>query len=320
MSLIIAILVGFTMPAQTGVNTRLRQRVGTPIGASFISFTVGALFLMVATLILEHDLDLFTDTTLAGPFWIWLGGCLGAIIVTGNIPLMSALGSVQTAIFPVAGQIVMGLVIDHFGLFRANRIPVSAFRILGAAIVFVGLIIVTLSRNSDAAGSRSGSPASKSAAPARTYSPASLWLYRLAGIGIGMLSACQAAVNGCLGRLLDSSLKGSFVSFTVGMIALAVINLVMRNRINIKGDPAVKDPWWIWTGGIFGGTCVLGTVYFVKILGVGLTALATTGGTTIGGVLVDKFGLFGAQKKRISALTIIGLVIMIAGAAMVRLL
>ena len=316
MSLILAIILGFTMPAQTGVNTRLRKRVGNPIGASFISFTVGALFLMIATLIIEGNLNLFTENTLVAPFWIWLGGCLGAIIVTGNIPLMTALGSVQTSIFPIAGQIVMGIIIDHFGLFRANPIPVSAFRVIGAAIVFAGLIIVTLSRNSS--GKQSGAPSVSS--PAASTSSPSLWIYRIAGIGIGMASACQAAVNGYLGRLLDSSLNGSFVSFTVGMIALGVINLLMRNHIRIKGEPGAKDPWWIWLGGVFGGTCVLGTVYFVKLLGVGLMVLATTGGTTIGSVLVDRFGIFGAQKKKISARTIIGLVIMIAGAAMVKLL
>ena len=310
MTLIIAILVGFTMPAQTGVNTRLRQRVGSPFAASLISFAVGTAFLLITTLILERSLNVFTADTLAAPFWIWLGGCLGAIIVTGNIPLMSALGSVQTSIFPIAGQIVMGIIIDHFGLIKAERIPVTPFRLAGAAMVFCGLLIVTLSRSRENA----------SGTHERAAGPGRLWLLRIAGIGIGMMSACQAAVNGYLGRLLDSSLKSSLTSFAVGTLTLAVINILMRNRIAIKGAPGAKDPWWIWIGGVFGGTCVLGSVYFVKILGVGLTVLATTGGVTLGSVLVDRFGIFGTQKKKIGLRTVAGLAIMIAGAAMVRLM
>lgn len=311
MSFIIAILMGFALPAQTGVNTRLRQRVGNPIGAALISFTVGTLFLAAASLVIERDLSVITSETLGAPFWIWIGGCLGAVVVTGNIPLMSALGSVQTSIFPIAGQIAMGLVIDHYGLFGTSRIPASPIRIAGAVLAFAGLLTVTLSRNGSASGT---SGAATHASGGR------LWLLRLAGIGIGVTSACQAAINGRLGTLLASSLKSSLVSFTVGAITLLIINILMRNRINIKGEPGRKDPWWIWTGGVFGGLGVLGTVYFVKVLGVGLTVLATTGGVTCASVLIDRFGFFGAEKKEIGVRTAVGLVMLIAGAAVVKLL
>jgi len=325
MSFIIAILMGFALPAQTGVNTRLRQRVGNPIGAALISFTVGTLFLAAASLVIERDLSVITSETLGAPFWIWIGGCLGAVVVTGNIPLMSALGSVQTSIFPIAGQIAMGLVIDHYGLFGTSRIPASPIRIAGAVLAFAGLLTVTLSRNSrpSGGGTAPGSsemPPAPSAPGTSHASGGKLWLLRLAGIGIGVTSACQAAINGRLGTLLDSSLKSSLVSFTVGAITLLIINILMRNRINIKGEPGRKDPWWIWTGGVFGGLGVLGTVYFVKVLGVGLTVLATTGGVTCASVLIDRFGFFGAEKKEIGVRTAVGLVMLIAGAAVVKLL
>ena len=51
------------------------------------------------------------------PLWIWFGGLLGVVALTGNILLFPHLGAVQTVVLPIAGQIMMGVVIDHFGFF-----------------------------------------------------------------------------------------------------------------------------------------------------------------------------------------------------------
>ena len=45
---------------------------------------------------------------------------------------MTRLGSVQTIIFPVLGQILMGLLIDHFGLMRSDVNPLTLLRVAGA--------------------------------------------------------------------------------------------------------------------------------------------------------------------------------------------
>ena len=55
------------------------------------------------------------------PWWIWIGGALGVIYLTGNIVLFPKLGSVQTVIMPILGQIVMSMLIDNFGWFTLSN-------------------------------------------------------------------------------------------------------------------------------------------------------------------------------------------------------
>lgn len=113
--IIIALIIGIASPLQTGVNTKLREHLGSPFLSAFVSFTVGTVFLYASFFLTKAEPKIF-ESEIA--WWGWLGGCLGVIFLTGNILLMPKLGSVQTAIYPIVGQMVMGLMIDHFRLFN----------------------------------------------------------------------------------------------------------------------------------------------------------------------------------------------------------
>lgn len=109
--------------------------------ASLISFAVGTVFLGVITLIDVHTLGFSPALFTSQPLWIWLGGLFGIIYLTGNILLFPKLGSVQTVIMPVLGQIVAGLLIDNFGWFDSATRALTPIRVLGAVLVLVGVII-----------------------------------------------------------------------------------------------------------------------------------------------------------------------------------
>lgn len=142
MLLLIALVVGGLIPIQTAANSRLRLSVGNhPVVSALISFSVALLVAIVATTILRgNPLPHFAPGTSA-PWWVWLGGLMGVCFVLGNIVLFPRLGAVQTVVLPILGQVVMGLVIDRFGLFNAPRIDVSVPRILGALVVLVGIVV-----------------------------------------------------------------------------------------------------------------------------------------------------------------------------------
>ena len=50
--------------------------------------------------------------------WV-LGGLLGVIYLTGNLLLLPRLGAALTVVITVTGQIIMGVIIDTFGLLGA---------------------------------------------------------------------------------------------------------------------------------------------------------------------------------------------------------
>lgn len=312
MSIILGFLAGVGLPIQTSVNTRLRKKVGSPYNASLVSFVVALLFLSALLLITGQGLHIPLAQLLNEPAWIWIGGICGLVFLTGNILLFSKLGGVQTVVLPVLGQILMGLIIDNFGLFYSQKTPLSVFRIAGAVMVILGVVLVSMAKENKTASEK-----------LQKSESTTLWIWRAFGIFAGMLSATQIAVNGYLGKVLGSPIKASAISFTVGIIFLAIICIVLHFK-NGKSESfkneSAKNPWWMWIGGILGGLYILANVYLSRIVGTGMTVIILLIGSTTGGILVDHFGMFESPKKPINAQKILGVLIMILGAAAIKLL
>lgn len=334
-------LAGMGLPFQTGINALLKRRVGSPYTAALISFVVALIFLLLLLTATGQEWSLPAAALEGAPLWIWAGGLCGAIFLTGNILLHARLGSVQTIVLPVMGQILMGLIIDTYGYFHAAQTPLRLLRIVGAILVVGGVLTVSLAKEN---GGTSVIPTTAKAtantsanAPIKTSeinSSASmtLWLWRLFGVFAGMMSATQVAVNGYLGHLLTSPVKASVISFVVGVIVLALIciGLAITSKkssttANSNSNTTAKAnngqlPWWIWFGGILGAFFVLGNVYLAALLGTGMTVVVLLITGTTGGLIVDHFGLFRSPVKPINGMKVLGIIAMIAGAALIKLL
>lgn len=140
-----------------------------------------------------------------------------------------------------------------------------------------------------------------------------------------MLSTVQTAVNGHLGIILASPVKAAVISFIIGIALLAVICVIIL--LQRKAVPALRIeprrrenyPWWIWLGGILGGLFVLTNAYLSNIIGTGMTIIAILIGSTSGGLIIDCFGLLGSERKPVGMRQIFGIIIMIIGAAAIKL-
>ena len=136
-TLALMIFAGCMVALQAPINAALARAVGT-LESSFISFTVGALFLGLMSLVLGrgHVLRL-TEA----PAWQWVGGVLGACMVFSTVLAVPRIGALATGVAMILGNLIMGCIIDHFGWFG---IPVNLFtwrRFLGVLLVLLGLFI-----------------------------------------------------------------------------------------------------------------------------------------------------------------------------------
>ena len=302
MTFLLGILAGMVMPCQTSINTRLRRSLGTPFRASLVNFTVGLLFLVLLSLLMGDGL--LDPRDFAGiPPWMLLGGLCGVTILTGNLLLFPVLGATQTVVFPAFGQILMGLLIDTFGWLRVEQVSLTVWRVLGAVIVFLGVVLVAL-----------GSPDDRKQSDRAS---ASVWVYRLFGIFMGTLGAVQTSINGQLGVELGSAVHSSIQNFLLGTATLALIVLFSHRK---APAPSTDGPWWMWFGGILGGAFVLFNVYLQHRLGTGMTVILNLTGLTAGGLLIDRTGILESPTKPVTPQKVIGVVLMIGGAALIRLL
>jgi len=309
-TIIIGLAIGVGLPIQTSINTRLRKSVGSPFVASLISFTFGTIFLALITLIKDKSLFFPSQLLTRQPAWLWLGGILGVIYLTSNILLFPKLGSVQTAIMPILGQILMGLLIDNFGLFNSLKKPLTLQRVIGAFLVLIGVI---------GAVSINQLLAKRHDRILNSISPKkNLLIFRLLGVLTGMFSASQTAINGHLGVVLHSTVKAAFISFFVGVVTLIIVVSILHPKFQLETKS--KNPWWMWIGGVIGALFVLGNVYLVPIIGTGLAVVIVLVGLMVGSLLIDQFGLFDSKKNHITWAQVLSLLVMIVGVVLIRIL
>src|SRR4030095_1746422 len=91
------------LPLQFGINAQLAEWVGGSLRAALVSFVVGAVALFFAALTTVRDG--WPERAGDAPWWIWIGGLLGAFYVLGSIVTAPKLGAAAPAavVLPRAG-------------------------------------------------------------------------------------------------------------------------------------------------------------------------------------------------------------------------
>lgn len=140
--LLLAFLIGVTNTFQSGVNSQLRLATQNPILSSIISFVTGLSGLLLCFLLFNKEpippLESFKNIT----WWKWLGGVFGAFYVLTVIFIVKEIGPANLLCLIIAGQLVAGVVIDHFGLVGFVVHPINAWRILGISLIMGGVWLV----------------------------------------------------------------------------------------------------------------------------------------------------------------------------------
>jgi transporter family-2 protein len=135
------IAAGAALTTQFAVNAQLRTVVGGPVVAAAISFFIGTLALVAAALVVGRQVPEMSVVT-SSPWWVWIGGLLGAAFVLASIILTPRLGAATTIGLFLAGQMIASIIIDHFGLLRVAVHEATIPRIVGLMLVLLGVFLV----------------------------------------------------------------------------------------------------------------------------------------------------------------------------------
>jgi transporter family-2 protein len=138
--MILVTLAGAATALQAPLNARLATAVGSAVNAALVSFAVGTVALIGLALVLQVRPDMAAARAL--PWYAWMGGLCGVVFVIAATWGVPRLGVATTITLMVAGQLVLGLVLDHFGAFGAPRQPVNLGKMAGVALVIGGVLLV----------------------------------------------------------------------------------------------------------------------------------------------------------------------------------
>ncbi|MBP2644225.1 MAG: hypothetical protein H6Q67_2112 [Firmicutes bacterium] len=142
---LLALVSGAAVTTQVGLNVKLLSNLGSPILTSFVSFLVGTIVLAIAYIVaacygLEPvpTLPAITQTS----FWMWLGGLLGAFYIFTTIFCSPRIGFANMFSLVVAGQIILAIIFDHFGLLGSSVHLITPLRLLGLVLLIVSVYII----------------------------------------------------------------------------------------------------------------------------------------------------------------------------------
>ena len=138
---LLAFVAGALIPVQAAANAAFSKSIqgNVPFSALTLFVVAGAASAAVVLLTGGH---LPTAAALrAAPWWSYLGGFVVAFYVFTITFLAPRLGVGTAIALIVAGQVVAALTIDHFGLLRSLTFPLTPARLVGAALMVVGVFL-----------------------------------------------------------------------------------------------------------------------------------------------------------------------------------
>ena len=135
--LVLPFLAGVGIAWQQATNGRLRQRVGTPLTATFVNFLGGTIVLAVAAGV--HVGIVGAPRTLPDEPWLYLGGLVGVVYIFLSAALVAQTGVLLLGLGVVVGQLVTAFALD--AVWPADAGPGWLTELLMVAVAAASVVV-----------------------------------------------------------------------------------------------------------------------------------------------------------------------------------
>jgi transporter family-2 protein len=129
--ILISVLSGAIIVISRILNSKLSEKVGL-IESSFFNYFTGLLAALVLFIIFKEKVSVSQFSNI--PFYAYLGGVLGVIVVILNSVITPKMSSFYATLIIFIGQLFTGLIIDCI---TSNTISLP--KIIGGILVVIGL-------------------------------------------------------------------------------------------------------------------------------------------------------------------------------------
>ncbi|MGA1179288.1 MAG: DMT family transporter [Marivivens sp.] len=116
--------------------------LGAPVLGNVPFFAIAFLSSVVLVFVTGHELP--TMAKLAEvPAWLFIAGVVSALMIFGSSYLVPRIGTGALFVLLVAGQIIIGAVINHYGLLGVPEQSISTVKFSGTVLVLAGAVLVS---------------------------------------------------------------------------------------------------------------------------------------------------------------------------------
>ncbi len=144
------------------------------------------------------------------------------------------------------------------------------------------------------------------------------WLFVAVAFTGGVALVTQAGLNTELARHLAGVVNTATVSLCVSAVAILILRKAFTAEFPLASAWA-KAPWWSWGGGLLGAVYVTCAVLAAGRIGATALVAALLCGQLTSALVLDHFAAFGYGENPITVQRVIGVLLILAGSALVFL-
>ena len=136
---------GAMLSLQAVLNSEIGRRAGL-FGTVLIMTIIGFTTTLLIVLIFPQTSNLRNAPGLS-EWYLYIGAFLGVIIMVAPVFLVPRIGATLTLTGLVVGQLLLSVVIDHFGWLNTPRSEIDLARIAGVVLLIAGAYLIGLQNN-----------------------------------------------------------------------------------------------------------------------------------------------------------------------------
>lgn len=139
---LLGVVAGACIATQAPINAQLSKGLGLPVAAAAISFLAGSVALVAIAWLVAASQHVTLDWQAPAPWLYIAGGLLGTVYVTSTIVLTPLIGVAAVMALAIAGQLLMGLLLDRTGFLGLAVREFTWGRGMGALLLISGAVMV----------------------------------------------------------------------------------------------------------------------------------------------------------------------------------
>ena len=134
--ILIGLIGGVAVGLQSPMASMISQRLGT-LESVFIVHLGGALVALIPLLVFHGGGKLGQWRSV--PWYALVAGIFGLVVIAAISYMIPRVGVAASIITIVAGQLLVGTILDHYGLLGAAERSLDPTRILGLVVLLTGV-------------------------------------------------------------------------------------------------------------------------------------------------------------------------------------
>lgn len=134
-----ALLIGAISSIYMPMNSSVSRYLGSPLTASITFYFVALVTSLLLFAIFGETETIYNIKSV--PPYLYLTGFISAFIVLSITFLIPIIGVRKLVILSLTGQILMAMIVSHFGVLESPPDPVNVKKVIGAGLLIMGAIV-----------------------------------------------------------------------------------------------------------------------------------------------------------------------------------